>query len=55
MFPLISYNISIGRTQEYKISWNTEKCGIGSKQHNLTKDSTDHRLSLKEIKFQKRH
>ena len=31
-----------------------QEFGVGSK-HNLTGDSKDHQLSLKEIKFQKRH
>lgn len=38
--------------QGYKITWNTEKCGAGSK-HKLTGESADH--SLKEVKFQNRH
>ena len=46
--------IGTGRTQEYKTSNRGIFFVVGSKQ-NLTTGSTDHRLSLKEIKFQKRH
>lgn len=51
-FLLILYNIDIGRTQEYNVSWNTEEFVVGSK-YNLIKVSIDYKLSLKVIKFQK--
>lgn len=51
-FLLILYNIDIGSTQEYNVSWNTEEFVVGSK-YNLIKVSIDYKLSLKVIKFQK--
>lgn len=52
IFPLILCNIGISRTQEYKYetgiwSWLEAQLNWGY--------SEDRRLSLKEIKFQKRH
>lgn len=45
--------IGTGRTQNIK--YQTERFFVVGSKYNLTRGSTDHRLSLKEMKFQKRH